>query len=97
VSEPVWLTSDVIVEANLAVALLAGIVQNHPFEQGNKRTGFAAARLFLNVNGYDIASYTDEAPALAELVIGLAEHRLDEAEIVAELRAYVVEFDPPAP
>ena len=37
----------------LAVALMAGIARAHAFEQGNKRTAFAALRLFLRANGYD--------------------------------------------
>ena len=35
----------------LAVTLLAGIARAHAFEQGNKRTAFAAMRLFLGANG----------------------------------------------
>ena len=42
---------DIIV---LAVALMAGIARAHAFEQGNKRTAFAAMRLFLCANGFDI-------------------------------------------
>jgi death-on-curing protein len=38
--------------AALAVSLLTGIAANHPFEQGNKRTAFFAALLFMNINGY---------------------------------------------
>jgi death-on-curing protein len=34
----------------LATLLLFGIAQNHPFEQGNKRTGFFAAVAFLGMN-----------------------------------------------
>ena len=35
----------------LAAAYAAGIVRNHPFVDGNKRTGFIAAALFLELNG----------------------------------------------
>src|SRR5271167_4869447 len=45
----------------LAVALMAGIGQAHAFEQGNKRTAFAAMRLFLGANGYD-TSFDDTTP-----------------------------------
>jgi prophage maintenance system killer protein len=34
---------------------MAGIARAHAFEQGNKRTAFAAMRLFLLANGYDTA------------------------------------------
>ncbi len=36
----------------LAVYLLFAIARNHPFGQGNKRTAFEAAILFLEANGY---------------------------------------------
>lgn len=78
---------------SLAISLMAGIVQNHPFEQGNKRTAFLAAQAFLNENGYDL-TYRDATP-LADLVIGLADHTRTENEVVTALREYVAEFDPP--
>ncbi len=36
----------------LAAAYAFGIVKNHPFIDGNKRTGFATAIVFLEMNGY---------------------------------------------
>lgn len=38
--------------AALAAAYAYGIVRNHPFVDGNKRTGWVVARLFLARNGY---------------------------------------------
>ncbi|WP_380872244.1 death-on-curing protein [Sphingomonas sp. DBB INV C78] len=35
----------------LAAAYAFGIVRNHPFADGNKRTGWVLARLFLTLNG----------------------------------------------
>ena len=44
----------------LAAAYGYGISRNHPFIDGNKRTGFVAAELFLRLNGYPLgASDTD--------------------------------------
>ena len=37
-----------------AAALGHSIISNHSFVDGNKRTGYMAMRLFLNVNGYDV-------------------------------------------
>jgi death-on-curing protein len=37
--------------ARLAAAYAVGIVQGHPFTDGNKRTGFMAAAAFLELNG----------------------------------------------
>lgn len=37
-----------------ATALLESLVNNHPFIDGNKRVGFAAAHTFLLMNGFDL-------------------------------------------
>ncbi len=37
--------------AELAAVYALSIVQNHPFIDGNKRTGFVALELFLRLNG----------------------------------------------
>ena len=41
---------------SLAGSLLLGLGQNHPFEQGNKRTALAAAAVFLSLNGYTLVA-----------------------------------------
>ena len=45
---------------DLAAAYAAGIIQNHPFLDGNKRAGFVAAALFLEVNGYAFRAPEEE-------------------------------------
>lgn len=45
----------------LATAYAAGIVRNHPFVDGNKRTGFLAAYAFLDLNGLDLIAPEAEA------------------------------------
>lgn len=45
----------------LAASYAAGIVQNHPFLDGNKRTGFVAAALFLESNGLRLTVPEEEA------------------------------------
>jgi death-on-curing protein len=55
----------------LAATYTAGIVQNHPFVDGNKRTGFLVGVLFLELNGYRFtASEADAAQAVIELAAG---------------------------
>lgn len=73
----------------LAVALMAGVARAHAFEQGNKRTAFAAMRLFLQANGYDTSF--DDATAWAVQIIALVEHRTGEEEFTRALRPFVVE------
>ena len=40
--------------AGLAAAYGFGIARNHPFIDGNKRTAFVCAELFLALNGYQL-------------------------------------------
>ena len=47
----------------MAAAYLYHIVQNHPFIDGNKRTAFAAALTFLELNGYGVMGGEDELEA----------------------------------
>jgi len=39
-----------------AAALLESLVHNHPFVDGNKRTAFAVADVFLRINGHSITA-----------------------------------------
>jgi death-on-curing protein len=71
---------------DLAAAYAAGIVRNHPFIDGNKRTGFLVSVLFLELNG---AAFTTDEAAATRAVMGLAEGSLDEAGYAAFLRANV--------
>ena len=72
----------------LAVALMAGIARAHAFEQGNKRTAFAALRLFLRVNRYDTAFH--DTISWADEIIALVEHRSSEDDFVRAVRPFVV-------
>lgn len=67
---------------HMAALYTAGIVSNHPFVDGNKRTGFVMGVLFLELNGY---SFTASEEAAAQAVIALAAGGLDEAGYAAFL------------
>ena len=43
-----------------AAALLESLIGNHPFVDGNKRTGISAAGLFLRQNGYRLSASNQE-------------------------------------
>jgi death-on-curing protein len=73
----------------LAVRMMAGVVQSHAFEQGNKRTGFVAMIQFLMENGYEVV--IEDTRPWAERVIGFVEHRLSEEDFVLALRPFVIE------
>ena len=70
----------------MAALYTAGIVRNHPFVDGNKRTGFVAGVLFLEMNGFTFRA--DEVDA-TRAVLGLAAGTIDEAVYTAWLRANV--------
>ncbi len=61
---------------DLAAAYAFGIIRNHPFVDGNKRTGFLAAYVFLYLNGWTLKATEAEAVAV---VVALAAGELDEA------------------
>lgn len=71
---------------DLATAYTSGIVKNHPFVDGNKRTGFVAGILFLELNGF---RFTATESAAADAVLALAAGNLDEAGYTKFLRENV--------
>jgi len=61
---------------NLAAAYAFGVIQNYPFVDGNKRAGFLAAYVFLDLNGWElVASEAEAVSAVMALAIG----EMDEA------------------
>jgi death on curing protein len=80
-------TTDVI---DMAAAYTVGIVRNHPFVDGNKRTGFVVGVLFLELNGYRFVAAEEEA---THAILSLAAGTLEEAAFTAWLRRQV-ELDP---
>jgi death-on-curing protein len=68
----------------LAATLCIGIVRNHPFVDGNKRTGFLAAYAFLVLNGLELTATEEDVASTIEAV---ASGSLDEAELATWLAA----------
>ncbi len=56
----------------MAASYAVGIVKNHPFLDGNKRTGFVAAALFIEANGY-LFQATEEEAVLETLALAAGE------------------------
>ena len=67
----------------LAASYAAGIVGNHPFVDGNERTGFAAAATFLDRNGVELTASETQA---AQMTIDLATRDVSEDEYANWLR-----------
>jgi death-on-curing protein len=57
-----------------AGALGFSLIQNHPFIDGNKRTGHAAMAMFLSINGYQIHASIDEQ---VEIILSVASGNLN--------------------
>ncbi len=72
---------------DVATAYTAGILRNHPFLDGNKRTGFVVGILFLELNGYRFVASEEDA---AQAVLQLAAGTFDEADYSSFLRGNVV-------
>ncbi len=70
----------------LAAIYTVGIVRNHPFVDGNKRTGFATGTAFLLLNGFELRATEQEA---TQAVFALAAGDLDEAGYASWLRSNV--------
>lgn len=70
---------------DLAASYAHGLAKNHPFVDGNKRSAFLAAGLFLAMNGMRLAASQVDATTT---MLALAAGDLDEASYAAWLRAH---------
>jgi death-on-curing protein len=62
----------------LAASLCIGLVRNHPFVDGNKRTGFLATYAFLALNGLEVTATEDDVASTIEI---LASGSLSESQL----------------
>jgi len=68
-----------------AAALGYSLIANHPFVDGNKRTGHAAMEVFLMVNGFDIQASVDEQE---QVILQVAAGAMKREEFTEWLRAH---------
>lgn len=73
--------------AALAASYGYGISRNHPFIDGNKRTGYVAAELFLRLNGWRLTA--DDASCVVTM-LAVAAGDITEEAFAAWLRAHAV-------
>ncbi|MBT9441106.1 MAG: type II toxin-antitoxin system death-on-curing family toxin [Acidovorax sp.] len=73
--------------AALAASYGYGISRNHPFIDGNKRTGYVAAELFLRLNGWRLNA--DDASCVVTM-LAVAAGDITEEAFAAWLRAHAV-------
>lgn len=70
-----------------AAALGHSLIQNHPFLDGNKRTGHAAVEVFLFLNGLEIQSSVDEQE---QIILQVASGQMDREAFTIWLRDHVI-------
>lgn len=73
-----------------AAALGYALIMNHPFLDGNKRTGHAAMEVFLVLNGYEIRAAVAEQE---DVILQVAASEMDREEFTTWLRTHVVAKD----
>jgi len=69
-----------------AAALGFSLIKNHPFVDGNKRTGHAVMELFLTLNGHTITASVDEQ---VDLVVQVASGKIGREAFVDWLQVHV--------
>jgi death-on-curing protein len=65
---------------SMAAAYLYHVVMNHPFIDGNKRTGAMAGFIFLDMNGAELTASQEE---YRDLTLGVAAGKLVKSDAVA--------------
>ena len=74
--------------AEMAAVYALGIIKNHPFVDGNKRTAYVALELFIRLNGLRFP--VSDADAVI-MTLRLAAGDIPEAEVITWVRSNVVE------
>jgi death-on-curing protein len=78
--------------AAMAAAYLYHIVKDHPFADGNKRTGAHAAIVFLEMNNVEAEYPVDEMEALT---LGVAKGEVTKEQVIAFFRTLVARLEDP--
>lgn len=68
-----------------AAALIHSLIQNHPFNDGNKRTALSVTVRFLYANGYKLPHDRDK---LAEFTVAIQHHKYKFEDIVDFLKTH---------
>ena len=78
--------------AEKAAALGFSIIQNHPFVDGNKRTGHAAMEVFLMLNGFEITKSVDEQESV---ILQVASGNLERHTFADWLQSSIMKINRP--
>jgi len=72
-----------------AGALCYSLVMNHPFSDGNKRVGHAAAETFLVLNGFELDASVDDAE---RVILGVAAGKMSRETLTEWIREHMVKL-----
>ncbi|MGH2378051.1 MAG: type II toxin-antitoxin system death-on-curing family toxin [Candidatus Limnocylindria bacterium] len=76
-----------------AATLLWGLVRDHPFSDGNKRTAYVATETFLDLNGHTLRSASVDARF--RLLVSVADGRSTVDDVERSLRRHIRPLRPP--
>ena len=82
-----WEYGDERAQAELAAAYGYGLTRSHGYSDGNKRVGFVAMAVFLDVNGIELDA---PEPEVVTMMLGVAAGEVPEAELAAWVRRHAV-------
>ena len=74
----------------MVAALMDSLIRNHPFIDGNKRTGLAAAAMFLHINGFGL-NITNAELEMFTLEVAQSQHSIDEIAVWFQLHTLPVD------
>ncbi len=73
-----------------AAALGFSLIKNHPFLDGNKRTGHAAMEVFLILNGFEINANVEEQE---KVILQVASGEITREEFTHWLRSVIISLN----
>jgi len=79
--------------ASKTAALGHSLIQNHPFVDGNKRTGHAAMEVFLLLNGHEIDASVDDQE---KIIIDVASGKVSRIELSEWISKHMVAKNDPS-
>ncbi len=73
--------------ASKAAAYLFHLCKNHPFEDGNKRTAYVVAEVFLMLNGHALTGSVDE---LEQFTLGVADGTFTKEQAISFYQSHLI-------
>jgi death-on-curing protein len=85
-----WVYDNVTDIATLAAAYGFGLTRGHSYVDGNKRVGFVAMAIFLDLNGWSLEA---TEPEVVRVMLAAASGELDEASLASWIRGHIQATD----